>query len=285
MTVHRPVLSQKVIEYLNIKSGGLYIDATFGQGGHSQIILEKGGRVLGIEWDRNQYREAKIKYKKWLKEKKLILVNNNFSNIEAIAKNNNFFPADGVLFDLGISMSQINESGCGFSFKKLNEPLDLRINKKIKMTAADYLNRLPKEDLEEILIKNAEVINYKRIVKEIILRRRVKAIKTVNDLVLIIDKVFKSKNEKIYRLVWQALRIFVNNELGNLEKGLKEAIRILKNNGKILVITFHSLEDRLVKKIVLENNLIFLTKKPIVSLADNYFERSAKLRVFSFKKC
>jgi 16S rRNA (cytosine1402-N4)-methyltransferase len=284
MSIHQPVLLQAVVDYLDIKKNGWYIDATFGQGGHSQVILEKGGKVLGIEWDKNQYQISKIKYKKEIDERRLVLVNDNFSDIELIAKKNDFFPVDGVLFDLGISMNQIAESGRGFSFKNLDEPLDLRINEKIKIGAADYLNQLSKEQLEEIFIKNAELIDYRRIVEAIIFNRRLKPIKTVGDLITVIDKTLRTKNEKVYRLVWQALRIFVNDELGNLKQGLKGAVTILKKEGRILVISFHSLEDRLVKKIAKEIDLVFLTKKPIVSLSNNYFERSAKLRVFGLEK-
>jgi len=284
MSIHQPVLLQAVIDHLNIKKDSLYIDATFGQGGHSKVILEKGGRVLGIEWDKNQYQISKIKYKKYINERRLILVNDNFSNIEVTAKKNYFFPIDGVLFDLGISMDQIANGDRGFSFKKLDEPLDLRINQSIKMKASDWLNRLPREELYQMLVKNAEIINFRPIVDEIVFQRRLKPISTVADLVSIIDRVVKQKKEKVYRLVWQALRIFVNNELENLKKGLKKAIKILKEKGRILVITFHSLEDRLVKKITKETDLVFLTKKPIVTLADNYFERSAKLRVLVLEK-
>jgi len=283
MSIHRPVLLQKVIDFLAVKKGGLYIDATFGGGGHSEAILRLGGCVLGIEWDKSQYQIAKAKYQSYL-EKNLFLVNDNFSQIEKIAKQNKFFPVDGVLFDLGISMMQIEGSGRGFSFKNLDEPLDLRINEKITFNAANWLNQLPKEKLYEIFAKNAEIVNYRPIVDGIVLRRRLRPIKTVGDLISIIDRQLKIKNERIYRQIWQALRIFVNDELENLKKGLLGAVKILKKEGRILVITFHSLEDRLVKKIVLENNLVFLTKKPIVSIGGGFFERSAKLRVVSFKK-
>jgi 16S rRNA (cytosine1402-N4)-methyltransferase len=160
----------------------------------------------------------------------------------------------------------------------------LRINENIKIKGYDYLNQLPKEKLEEILVKNSELINYRKIVEAIIFMRRAKPIKTVGDLISIINKVVKIKREKAYRLIWQALRILVNDELENLKRGLKAIGEILKTEGRILVISFHSLEDRLVKKIAKENNLIFLTKKPIISLTENHFEQSAKLRVFGLKK-
>ena len=282
MNIHRPVLLQKVIDFLSVKKGGFYVDATFGQGGHSEAILKLGGRILGIEWDKDQYQKSKIKYQKELEEKRLILVNDNFSKIEAVAKKNKFFPVDGVLFDLGISMTQIADGRRGFSFKNLDEPLDLRINQSIKIKASDWLNRLSKEELYQILAKNAEIINFRPIVDEIIFQRRLKPIVTVADLVSIIDRAVKQKEEKIYRLVWQSLRIFVNNELENLKNGLIGAKNILKKDGRILLISFHSLEDRLVKQFVKENSLIFLTKKPVSSVTGWSFERSAKLRVISF---
>jgi len=279
---HQPVLLKEVIYYLEIKKEGFYVDATFGLGGHSEAILKLGGRVLGIEWDEQQYQKSKIKYQKEINKKRLIIVNDNFSNIELIAKQNNFHPVDGILFDLGVSMDQISKSDRGFSFKKLNEPLDLRISEKIKMKAADYLNQLSKEELYEIFAKNAELVNFKPIVDEIVARRKFKPIETVGDLVSIVDDKITQEKEKIYHQVWQALRILVNDELENLKKGLKGGKNILKKDGRIAVITFHSLEDRLVKNFVIKNHLSFLTKKPIISFSKKLFERSAKLRVFTF---
>jgi len=278
---HKPVLLDQVIYYLKVKNGGFYIDCTFGLGGHSEYVLRQGGKVLGIEWDEDIYKKAVIKYKPFL-DKNLWLVNKNFSEIESIAKEFRFYSVDGVLFDLGISMEQIEKSGRGFSFKKLDEPLDLRINKKIKIKAADYLNFCSKDELYEIFAKNSEVFNFKSIVDEIIIKRKLRPIKKVGDLVSIIKEILRHKQEKTYRQIWQGLRIVVNNELENLKKGLEGAKKILKKRGRILVITFHSLEDRLVKKFVNENNLCFLTKKPVISLSKKKFERSAKLRVIVF---
>jgi len=280
---HQPVLLTEAISYLEVKKEGFYIDATFGLGGHSKKIIELGGKVLGIEWDESLYQQAKIKYRVFL-GKNLLLVNENFAQIETIAKKNNFYPVDGVLFDLGVSMEQINKSGRGFSFKKLDEPLDLRISKKLKKSAFYYLNQLSEEELDEVFAKNAEVVNFKAIVDEILIRRNFKPIKTVADLVSIIDKKIKQNKEKVCRKIWQGLRILVNNELENLKKGLRGAKNILKKEGRIVVITFHSLEDRLIKRFVVENGFIFLTKKPIVSRSKKKFERSAKLRVFTFQK-
>mgnify|MGYP001093021848 CR=1 FL=1 len=192
---HESVLLKEVISYFQIKRGGLYVDATFGLGGHSREILKQGGRVLGIEWDEDLYKKAKIKYQDFL-EKSLLLINKNFSQIESITKEYSFYPVDGILFDLGISMEQIEKSRRGFSFKKLDEPLDLRINSRIKTKAADYLNHLPKEKLYQIFAKNTEITNFKLLVDEIVRRRRVNPIEKVADLISIIDNKIKKKRRK-----------------------------------------------------------------------------------------
>jgi len=281
--MHHPVFLTEIIDNLSVKKHGLYIDATFGEGGDSLAILEKGGQVLGIEWDKNQYQAAKIKYAKYIKEGKLKLINSNFAKIKQIAQKNDFFPVDGVIFDLGLSMRQLEESGRGFSFKKENEPLDMRINFELKVKAADLINSLPKEELYEIFTKYSEEIHSLRLVENIIRTRAIKRIEKVKDLVEIIDRTLSKKDEKVYRRIFQGLRIAVNRELENLREGLEGALALLNKNGRVIVITFHSLEDRLVKNFVKDHHLHFLTKKPFISKRFNY-ERSAKLRVISLIK-
>lgn len=280
--MHRPVLLKEVLESLKIKKNGLYIDGTFGEGGHGIEIIKKGGFVLGIEWDKKQYEKQKIRNKKYLKNNKLILVNENFAEIERIAKENNFFPVDGILFDLGLSMWQLNNSGKGFSFKKLEEELDMRLNEVLNVKASDLVNSLPINKLYEIFTKYSEEVNSLRLAQAIISARKVKKIITVGDLIKIIDEVI-GKNEKVYARVFQSLRIAVNDELNNLRKALEGSLKILKRNGKIAIISFHSLEDRLIKKFIKEKSL-FLEKKIIGSKGKFKFERSAKLRVITFKK-
>ncbi len=280
--MHKPVLLQEVIDYLNVKVGGLYIDATFGEGHHSIEILARGGKVLGVEWDFNQYQRAKIKNQRCINLKKLILINGNFRDIEQIAKQNNFYPVDGVLFDLGLSMWQLKKSGRGFSFKKLNEPLDMRLSDELKDKASDLINSLSPKELYEILATYSEEINSWSIVKTLVRTRALKKIKLVSDLVNAVDRAIERKDERVYRRVFQALRIAVNKEFENLEKGLLGALNLIKKEGRIVVITFHSLEDRLVKNFVYKNNLNLLTKKPVISRSNFSFERSAKLRVISW---
>jgi 16S rRNA (cytosine1402-N4)-methyltransferase len=281
--MHQPVLLQEVIKYLGDIKNKFFIDATFGEGGHSLEIIKRGGKVLGIEWDQQQYEKAKIKYTHYLETSNLKLVNENFSQIEKVAKKNNFFPVDGVLFDLGLSMTQLWQSGRGFSYKKIYEPLDMRLNLNLKIKAADLINSLEKEKLYEILAKYSEEIHSLRLVEAIISARKIKKIEKVKDLVDIIDKAI-GKNEAVYRRVFQGLRIAVNNELENLKLGLEGALSILDEKGRILVISFHSLEDRLIKNIIKEKKLKMLTKKGVQSKNDLKFERSAILRIITLHK-
>lgn len=268
--MHTPVLLQQAIEKLNIKPDGLYIDATFGEGGYSRKILNKGGKVLGIDLDILQILNHKSKIPN------LKLIQGNFKDIEEIAKKNNFFPVDGVVFDLGLSFRQLDEYGRGFSYKRLNDPLDMRFNQSDKKTAKDVLREKNEKELYEIFAKYGEDINSEKIAKNIINARRVLKLDKVVDLIKIIDKSLGRVDTKTYARIFQALRIEVNNELENLKHGLAGAIKIIKPEGKIVVITFHSLEDRIVKKFVKANGLKLLDKKIVKGV--RFFERSAKLR-------
>lgn len=265
--MHTPVLLQKVIEKLDIKTGGFYIDATFGEGGYSQEVIKKGGNVLAIEIDENQIKNFKKKVKN------LKIVHGNFSDIEIIAKNNDFFPVDGVIFDLGLSMRQLTDSKRGFSYKALDDDLDMRLDVNLSLKASDLIKKTNVFDLAEIFSKYSEELKSKEIALEI---KKTKKMNKVKDLILAIDKALGYKSEKTYARIFQALRIAVNNEFENLKKGLSGALKILKKGGRIVIVSFHSLEDRIVKNFVVENNLKFLDKKPVFGIKS--FERSAKLR-------
>jgi len=281
--MHTPVLLQQAIENLNIKKDGLYIDATFGEGGYSKEILRRGGKVLGIDLDKEQL----DRHSGERSDSRIVVLNNdsgqagmtlkliqgNFVDIERIAKENDFFPVDGVVFDLGLSMKQIEESGRGFSYNRLDESLDMRLSSDSKLTAKDLIRELREEELYEVFAKNSEEIKSKEIAYEVKKRKRMEA---VFDLIGAIDKALGFKSNSTYARIFQALRIEVNKELENLKKGLIGAISILKKNRRIVIVSFHSLEDRIVKNFVRENKLRFLKKKPIRGMRS--FERSAKLR-------
>jgi len=265
--MHTPVLLQQAIENLNVRLGSLYIDATFGEGGYSSEILKKGGRVLAIDWDIDQLKNYGLRITD------LKLIQGNFSEIEKIAKENDFFPIDGVVFDLGLSMKQIEESGRGFSYNRPDEPLDMRLSLDNKLTAKDLIKELSEEELYEVFAKNSEEIKSKEIAYEV---KKRKKMETVSDLICVIDKALGFKSNQTYARIFQALRIELNDEFENLKKGLKGAVDILKKDGRVVVVSFHSFEDRIVKNFVKEKKLKFLFKKPIRGFRS--FERSAKLR-------
>ncbi len=271
--MHSPVLLNEAIEGLKVISGGLYIDATAGEGGHLKKILGKGGRVLGIDLDEDQINENREK----IKSEKLTLVVGNFADIEKIAKSQGFSQVDGILFDLGLSYSQLSFLGRGFSYRRNEEPLDMRLSLRGEIRAADLVNSLSEDELYVVLAKNAEEINSRAIAHAIVSARRLRKIKTVGELLGLIDGVVGGQDEKVYARVFQALRMEVNEERSNLKKGLKGAMNLIKNEGRLVTITFHSVEDRMVKKFFIENKL-----KQIKKLKGNKtsrYERSATLRV------
>lgn len=273
--MHTPVLLQEAIRALEVSEGKKYIDATYGEGGHSGQIIKRGGKVLAIEWDDLRLKDKVYKGKSG---EDLKIVVGNFVEIERIAKENDFFPVDGVLFDLGLSMEQINRSGRGFSYKKMDEPLDMRINRELERTAADIINHSSAQELYEIFSRNAEEINSRAIAHAVYKSRSLKKITTVGDLCAVIGN-----HKGMVRRIFQALRIEVNNEFENLKKALSGAARIIFQEGKIVVVTFHQGEDRIVAAFVRNSRMRFLTKKPISASKEGaMFERSAKLRVIGY---
>lgn len=272
--MHTPVLLQETIEALEIKKGGKYIDATYGLGGHSREIVKKGGIVLGIDWDdssetRNLKRETQ----------KIKIVQGNYADIENIAQTYNFSPCEGIIFDLGLSMEQIRKSGRGFSYESAGEPLDMRIHTSLDVTAANIVNSFSTDELYEIFARNAEEVNSRPIAQAINNARHIKPIKTVGELIDAMKKV-TARKESIAR-IFQALRIEVNNEYENIIHGLEGASHIMSKSGRIVIISFHPSEDRIIKRWVREHGLRMATKKPIVKPTGEKFERSAKLRVIT----
>lgn len=273
--MHTPVLLQTVINSLDIKPNGKYIDATYGEGGYSKAIADKGGFVLAIDLDEDQIEKGKAKNLKQIK-----FVQGNFADIEEIAKKHHFKQVDGVVFDLGLSMEQITKSGKGLSYKALNESLDMRLDNNFEYTAEFFLNTLSAQDLYNLFARNSEEVLSQEIANSIVRLRVHRRIRKVQDLVLALDKIVGKRNFGVYARIFQALRIKVNHEFENLELGLKGALQIINSNGKVAVVTFHSLEDRIVKQFIKKNHLTEL-QKLIKGDFQKSFERSAKLRVFS----
>lgn len=285
--MHKPVLVKEVIKFLNPQKNQNFIDATYGFGGHSKELLKyikPNGKILALEWDPFL---VGINKKNLMKEKNIILKNANFKKIKKIVKELNFTNIRGIIFDLGISSWHLEESNRGFSFKK-DEFLDMRINpKEIKVTAFEIVNYFSKEKLIEILEKYGEEKKAKEIAEEIVSRRKMKKIETTKELADIILEVYKKK-DKIHPATktFMALRSFINNELENLEEGLKQGFDVLEKGGRIAIITFQGLEDKVVKKIfkqlrhkraiMITKNVVRPSKKEIL---ENPRARSAKLRV------
>lgn len=287
---HTPVLLEESIDLLKIKSGGKYIDATLGGGGHSQKILSLGGKVLGIDLDTDA-----LEYVKKKLGKQIILAKGNFINIDEIAHLNDFEKVEGIIFDLGVSSHQIDTPDRGFSFLK-EGPLDMRMDKNSPVTAEALINLLGKGELYEIFNNFGQDSRSWFVSNSIIKSRRIKPIQTTGDLAQIVQRAYGIRNGEpseftknlVNRKIFQALRIAVNSELENVSEGLPKAIYLLKEKGRIAVISFHSLEDSIVKKIFKDfekkNMGRIITEKPIEvsqkEARENPRAKSAKLRVF-----
>ena len=288
---HIPVLTKEVLEYLNPKENENFIDCTVGQGGHARLILEKTspqGKVLGIDADSEQIENCRELLKNY--EKRLILENDSYANLPEIVKRENFGQVNGILLDLGMSSWQLEKSEKGFSFLK-DEPLDMRYNRKIpNLTAEQIVNEWPQNKIEEILKEYGEEKFARQIAKKISEERQKERIKSTFQLLEAIKKAIPQRlfHPRIHcaTKTFQALRIAVNDELNNLIKVLPEAISALSKEGRIVIISFHSLEDRISKNFLKnkekEGILKILTKKPITASPEeikiNPRARSAKIR-------
>jgi len=291
---HIPVLLKEAVEILNPKPKEVFIDATFGDGGHSTEILKKilpGGKLLAIDWDKDAAEKAKKSEN--FQKPEITIVNENYADLPEIVKKLKFPKADGLIVDLGFSTGQL-ESGKGFSFLK-NELLDMRFSKNSELTAAEVINSFSEKDLADIFFKYGEERFSRRIAKEIFIERKKKRILTALELAEIIKrsvpKNYERKRIHPATRVFQALRIYVNSELENLKTLLVEMEGILNPGSRVAIISFHSLEDRIVKthfkELEKEDKAKILTKKPITAseeeARDNPKSRSAKLRAIILK--
>ena len=276
--MHIPVLKKEVLQYLDPKPDENFIDCTINGGGHTAAILEKNkpnGKVLGIELDKDIFDKLSLS-----KTDRLVLINDSYTNLKKIVQEHNFKAINGILFDLGMSSWHLEESGRGFTFLK-DEPLDMRYSLENDLTAEEIVNNYSPEKIEKILKEYGEERFAKRIAKRIIQQR---PIKSTFQLVGIIKKAVPGKRAKIHPATrtFQALRIAVNDKLNNFKKALSQAVEVLEKHGRIVIISFHSLEDRIVKNFFKDSNLNILTKKPITSsqgeIKINRRSRSAKLR-------
>ena len=292
--MHIPVLIEEILKGFDPQANENYIDCTVGNGGHTISILENtapNGKVLGIDWDSASLATAKEK----LKEKGLLsrvtLVQGNYADLEEIVKENKFSNVSGILLDLGYSSNQIDETDRGFSFKGKGR-LDMRYNSSNPQTAEKILNFESKKDLEQIFKEFGEEQFAKQIAEQIIETRKDKNITTTDQLVEIVMSAtptwYHKRRIHPATKVFQALRIAVNRELDNLTNVLPQTVSVVKSGGEIQVISFHSLEDRVVKNFAKDTEEIeIVTKKPITpakkEVEQNPRSASSKLRTMKKK--
>ena len=292
---HTPVLVKETIEGLKIVPNGVYVDCTFGGGGHSKAILEKldaSGKLVAFDQDENARRNVPP-------DSRVIFVPHNFRHLQRFLRLHNISAVDGILADLGVSSHQFDEPERGFSIR-YNAELDMRMDKRQARTAFDVVNHYGEQQLHKLFEQYGEVTNAKTLAKTIVEVRRSSSIKTVDDLKNALRGIVKGNPNKYFAQVFQALRIEVNEELTALRELLQQVPLLLKPGGRVAIITFHSLEDRLVKNFFRRgsfeeveqnpftmqqevNELKVITKKPITpgekELKQNPRSRSAKLRV------
>lgn len=288
---HVPVLLSEVIAYLRVEENSWYIDATAGFGGHTEKILAGKGKVLAIDQDHEAVTHLKQRFSDEINESSFKIREGAFSQIDKYTVEAGIDHVRGIIFDLGMSTYQIKQSGRGFSFGK-DELLDMRMSQSEVMTAAEIINHYSEIELYEIFRKLGEEIMALGIARAICRTRAIKKIQTTGQLAKLIGEVYKKggRRERIHPAtrVFQALRIAVNDELRELKEGLPKAVGVLERSGRCLVISYHSLEDRIVKQMfeqfVRQDQGHLVVKKPITA---TYFEikanpaaRSAKLRIF-----
>jgi 16S rRNA (cytosine1402-N4)-methyltransferase len=298
--VHIPVLLDEVIDALQVQPGGRYIDCTVGEGGHATAILEKsspGGMLLGIDADSQAIAVAKERLLPY--GRAALLINENFTNLAAICSRLDFHPVHGILFDLGLSSLQLANTSRGFSFQ-FDAPLDMRFNPAQELTAAAIVNTFPEQDLATIIKTYGEERNSRQIAKLIVASR---PLNTTLELAAVVRRAIGIRR-RIHPATrtFQALRIVVNQELEHLKVALEQSVNLLGFGGRVVVISYHSLEDRLVKEYLRKESqdcicppqtpvcvcghkasLKLIAKKAIVPLpseiAANPRSRSAKMRV------
>jgi len=288
---HRPVMLKEVLYWLDLKEGDLYIDCTIGAGGHSKAILEEMGgkvRIIGIDRDEEALKVASRQLKKYKRQIRLIKA--NFKDLFYVLKKENVGPAGGILYDLGLSSMQLDTPERGFSFRWA-APLDMRMDSSQDLTAAHLVNELSQKEVENIFFELGEERWARRIAKFIIEERKKNPLKTTSDLVEIARRAIPAKfrrGKKIHfaTRIFQALRIKVNEELESLKSSLDSSFDLLRSRGRICIISYHSLEDRIVKEQfnkAKEEKINILTKKVIKpslrEIKANPRARSARLRV------
>ena len=304
MEYHKPVLFDEVMDNIITDKDAVYVDCTLGGGGHTEGILEnssKNSKVVAIDQDVQAIEFAKKRLEKYAN--KLQIFQDNFRNIDTAVYLAGFEKVDRILMDIGVSSNQLDNAKRGFSYR-FEARLDMRMDSNLKISAYEVINNFSEKELADIIYKYGEEPKSRKIAKKIVEYRKIKAVETTTELAdIVIKSIGKSMKRHPAKRTFQAIRIFVNKELEILSETLDKAVKLLGKNGKLLVITFHSLEDRIVKEKFreYENPCTcppdipicvcgkqslgkIITKKPIVAkeleLAENNRAHSAKLRIF-----
>jgi len=288
--IHKPVLSKQVLEYLGVEPNKNFIDATVGEGGHTVSILGKNGpdgKVLGIDWDQNQIENSRTLLSGF--NGRTVLAHSSYAEVKTIVDQEKFGPVNGIIADLGYSSWHIEQSGRGFAFSQ-DERLDMRYSEDTELTAEKIINEYSEQDIEQIIHEYGEEKFSKKIAQEIVEARVQKPITTTAELREVIARAipgrFQHGSIDYATRTFQALRIAVNGELENIKIFLPKALEVLAQDGRLVVISFHSLEDRIVKQFFKqmedEHKGEILTKKPVTAesseIKENPRSRSAKLR-------
>jgi 16S rRNA (cytosine1402-N4)-methyltransferase len=291
---HLPVLLQEVVTQLQINPEGTYVDATFGGGGHSRAILEQlneNGKLIVFDQDEDAYNNR-------IDDPRVMFVQQNFRHMQRFLRLYKSVPVDGILADLGVSSWQFDTAERGFS-TRFEGALDMRMDQRGTLTAAQLLQTYSEQQLHLMFQEYGEVTNARTLAKTIVQERRARPMRTINEFKSVIQPIVKGNPQKYLAQVFQAIRIAVNDELGALKDLLTQSAEVLKPGGKLAIITFHSLEDRLVKNFMKsgqfemqddqfsfetpEKLFRLITKKPVTAsdeeLKRNTRSRSAKLRV------
>jgi len=293
---HVPVMMNEVLAGLQIQPEGVYVDCTFGGGGHSSAILKMlnaKGKLFAFDQDADAKRNLP-------NDQRIVFVPQNFRHLQRFLRLNNVIAVNGIIADLGVSSYQFDEPERGFSFR-FDGPLDMRMNKQQLLTAADVVNSYDEQKLHKLFEQYGEVTNAKTLARKIVEERKRLTVTTIQSFINVVSAVVKGNPNKYLAQVFQSLRIEVNDELGALKEMLHQATELLKPGGRIAVITFHSLEDRIVKNFfkkglteeaeedtnpfgrTIKSLLHVVTKKPIVAtdkeIKQNPKSRSAKLRI------
>lgn len=291
--MHVSVLSDEVLELLSPHPGGTYIDCTVDGGGHAEALLERSspdGRLLGLDTNPAALEQARRRLEPFAG--RFVLVHANFRDLRWVAEEHRFYPAQGILFDLGLASEELESSGRGFSFQRPLEPLDMRLDPTQGETAADILNGETETELARIFREFGEEFRGARLARAIVEQRRERPFRTVGDLLQASRRTLGPRRGRIHPATraFQALRIATNDELAAVTIGLPTALELLEPGGRLAVISFHSLEDRIVKYMLRDHvadgafpRVAVLTRKPLVPGRDevvrNPRSRSAKLRV------